>query len=117
MGGDRRRQRDRSGDDSDDDGRRKHSSSKSNDLPVTERKQSLILPSMIKNKEKRSEIHSKLKHQKKVDKKKKIKARDAAEKRAVELGEEVAFLLVVVWFIFHRLVLNDCKTALTETYS
>ncbi|XP_035539518.1 ribosome production factor 1 isoform X2 [Juglans regia] len=47
-----------------------------------------ILPSMIKNKEKRSEVHAKLKHQKKLDKRKKIKARDAAEKRALELGEE-----------------------------
>lgn len=48
-----------------------------------------ILPSIIKNKEKRSEVHAKLKHQKKLDKRKKIKARDAAEKRALELGEEV----------------------------
>lgn len=43
---------------------------------------------MIKNKEKRSEIHSKLKHEKKLEKRKKLKARDAAEKRAIELGEE-----------------------------
>lgn len=47
-----------------------------------------ILPSMIKNKEKRSAVHAKLKHQKKVEKRKKLKARDAAEKRALELGEE-----------------------------
>ncbi|XP_059634481.1 uncharacterized protein LOC132276867 [Cornus florida] len=47
-----------------------------------------LLPSMIKNKEKRSEIHAKLKHQKKLEKRKKVKARDAAEKRALELGEE-----------------------------
>jgi len=46
-------------------------------------------PSMIKNKEKRSEIHAKLKHQKKLDKRAKSKARDAAVKRAIELGEEV----------------------------
>lgn len=51
-------------------------------------KQKQILPSMIKNKEKRSEIHSKLKHEKKLEKRKKLKARDAAEKRAIELGEE-----------------------------
>lgn len=48
----------------------------------------LVLPSMIKNKEKRSAVHAKLKHQKKVEKRKKAKARDAAEKRALELGEE-----------------------------
>ncbi|KNA23685.1 hypothetical protein SOVF_022760 [Spinacia oleracea] len=48
-----------------------------------------ILPSMIKNKAKRSEIHSRLKHEKKLDKRKKIKARDAADKRALELGEEL----------------------------
>ncbi|XP_021911543.1 ribosome production factor 1, partial [Carica papaya] len=47
-----------------------------------------ILPSMIKNKEKRSAVHAKLKHQKLLDKRKKLKARDAAEKRALELGEE-----------------------------
>ncbi|KAL8557758.1 hypothetical protein ACS0TY_005023 [Phlomoides rotata] len=47
-----------------------------------------VLPSTIKNKEKRSELHAKLKHQKKAEKKKKAKARDAAEKRALELGEE-----------------------------
>lgn len=49
-----------------------------------------ILPSMIKNKEKRSAVHANLKHQKKVEKRKKLKARDAAEKRALELGEEVS---------------------------
>lgn len=47
-----------------------------------------VLPSTIKNKEKRSELHAKLKHQKKAEKKKKAKARDDAEKRALELGEE-----------------------------
>lgn len=47
-----------------------------------------IVPSTIKNKAKRSEVHAKLKHQKKVEKRKKIQARDAAEKRALELGEE-----------------------------
>lgn len=51
-----------------------------------------ILPSMIKNKEKRSAVHAKLKHQKLLDKRKKLKARDAAEKRALELGEEVSLL-------------------------
>lgn len=47
-----------------------------------------ILPSMIKNKEKRSAVHAKLKQQKKLEKRKKLKDRDAAEKRALELGEE-----------------------------
>lgn len=47
-----------------------------------------LLPSTIKNKEKRSAVHAKLKHQKKVEKRKKAKAREAAEQRALELGEE-----------------------------
>ncbi|XP_065859981.1 uncharacterized protein [Euphorbia lathyris] len=47
-----------------------------------------VLPSMIKNKEKRSEAHAKLKHLKKVEKRNKQKSRDASEKRALELGEE-----------------------------
>ncbi|XP_052178215.1 uncharacterized protein LOC127791988 [Diospyros lotus] len=47
-----------------------------------------LLPSMIKNKEKRSAVHAKLKHQKKLEKRKRAKARDAAEKKALELGEE-----------------------------
>ncbi|KAK4753282.1 hypothetical protein SAY87_022080 [Trapa incisa] len=55
---------------------------------TVEKEKKEILPSMIKNKEKRSEIHAKLKIQKKLEKRKKIKARDAAEKRALELGEE-----------------------------
>ncbi|KAL3838497.1 hypothetical protein ACJIZ3_023088 [Penstemon smallii] len=49
-----------------------------------------LLPSTIKNKEKRSAVHAKLKHQKKIEKKKKANAREAAEKRALELGEEPA---------------------------
>lgn len=48
-----------------------------------------ILPSTVKNKERRSAVHAKLKHQKKVDKRKKTKAREADEKRALELGEEL----------------------------
>ncbi|KAF4356927.1 hypothetical protein G4B88_030289 [Cannabis sativa] len=47
-----------------------------------------ILPSTIKNKDKRSEVHAKLKQQKKLEKRKKVKARDAAISRALELGEE-----------------------------
>ncbi|GFP97185.1 ribosome production factor 1 [Phtheirospermum japonicum] len=47
-----------------------------------------LLPSMIKNKEKRSAVHAKLKHEKKLEKRKRVKAREAEEKRALELGEE-----------------------------
>ncbi|MCI87981.1 ribosome production factor 1-like, partial [Trifolium medium] len=49
----------------------------------------------IKNKEKRSEVHAKLKHQKKLEKRAKSKARDAAVKRAIELGEEVHLILIL----------------------
>lgn len=56
---------------------------------TTMKKKEQLLPSMIKNKQKRSEIHSKLKREKKLEKRKKHKARDAADKRAIELGEEV----------------------------
>lgn len=52
-------------------------------------KRNVILPSMIKNKDKRSKVYAKQKHEKKVEKLKKIRARDAAEKLALELGEEV----------------------------
>ncbi|XP_057501735.1 uncharacterized protein LOC130785565 [Actinidia eriantha] len=48
-----------------------------------------LLPSTIKNKDKRSEVHAKLKHQKKLDKRKRAKARDAALKKALDLGEEL----------------------------
>lgn len=48
-----------------------------------------VLPSTIKNKEKRSAVHAKLKQQKKLEKRKRAKTRDAAEKQALELGEEV----------------------------
>jgi ribosome production factor 1 len=58
-----------------------------------------IVPSMIRNKERRSEVHAKLKHQKKVEKRKKIQARDAAEKRALELGEEVPCLIFFFLFL------------------
>ncbi|CAA7013061.1 unnamed protein product [Microthlaspi erraticum] len=51
-------------------------------------KRNVILPSMIKNKDKRAKVYAKQKHEKKIEKQKKIKARDAAEKRALELGEE-----------------------------
>ncbi|CAA2991663.1 ribosome production factor 1 [Olea europaea subsp. europaea] len=48
-----------------------------------------LLPSTVKNKERRSAILAKLKHQKKVEKRKNSKAREADEKRALELGEEL----------------------------
>lgn len=62
------------------------SSSKGEGPPPPQQQQ--LLPSMIKNKEKRSAVHLKLKHQKKLDKLKKAKAREAAENRALELGQE-----------------------------
>ncbi|CAL9149829.1 unnamed protein product [Musa hybrid cultivar] len=48
----------------------------------------MTLPSMIKNKEKRSAVHAKLKREKKIEKRKQAKAREAAIKRALDLGEE-----------------------------
>ncbi|KAJ6822116.1 ribosome production factor 1 [Iris pallida] len=53
-----------------------------------EKKKSKLLPSMIKNKEKRSEVHTKLKREKKIEKRKQAKAREAAIKQALELGQE-----------------------------
>ncbi|XP_058105119.1 uncharacterized protein LOC131248718 isoform X2 [Magnolia sinica] len=47
-----------------------------------------LIPSLIKNKEKRSAVHAKLKHEKKVEKRKRAKLRDAAIEKAIELGEE-----------------------------
>lgn len=68
---------------------------------LVEEKKGETLPSMIKNKEKRSAVHAKLKQEKKLEKRKKIKARDAAEKRALELGEEVwwpfLFFFLNIW--------------------
>lgn len=72
-----------------------------------------LLPSMIKNKEKRSAVHAKLKQQKKLEKRKKIKARDTAEKRALELGEEVVplhlpvTLSYVLIFVFESIPIAD----------
>ena len=82
MGGKRRKNNDSDVEDSD------SASSKRKKTLTTEKKDQLR-PSMIKNKEKRSELHAKLKHQKKLDKRAKAKSRDAAIKRALELGEEV----------------------------
>ncbi|XVF72907.1 hypothetical protein PTKIN_Ptkin12aG0158300 [Pterospermum kingtungense] len=63
-------------------------SGNSNKKMKMKKEKSEILPSLIKNKEKRSAVHAKLKHQKKLEKRKKLKTRDAAVKRALELGEE-----------------------------
>ncbi|ESW25224.1 hypothetical protein PHAVU_003G017600 [Phaseolus vulgaris] len=82
MGGKRRKNDDSDVEDSD------SASSKRKKTLTTEKKDQLR-PSMIKNKEKRSELHAKLKHQKKLDKRAKAKSRDAAIKRALELGEEL----------------------------
>uniref|UniRef100_A0A2N9FM35 Brix domain-containing protein n=1 Tax=Fagus sylvatica TaxID=28930 RepID=A0A2N9FM35_FAGSY len=66
--------------------RKKHKMKGEGEEKEKEKKE--ILPSMIKNKEKRSVVHAKIKLQKKLEKRKRAKARDAAEKRALELGEE-----------------------------
>ncbi|KAJ4981024.1 hypothetical protein NE237_031861 [Protea cynaroides] len=70
-------------------GKRKKSDSEAvaeEEQPQVKKRQ--VLPSLIKNKEKRSAVHAKLKREKKLEKRKKTKARDAAEKTALELGEE-----------------------------
>ncbi|CAN0889171.1 Ribosome production factor 1 [Linum grandiflorum] len=69
------------------DGERRGSSRDKRNKPTMEKKEELR-PSMIKNKQKRSALHSKLKQQKKLEKRKTKKARQAADKQAVELGEE-----------------------------
>uniref|UniRef100_A0A0D6QYB8 Brix domain-containing protein n=1 Tax=Araucaria cunninghamii TaxID=56994 RepID=A0A0D6QYB8_ARACU len=56
--------------------------------PAAEKKARKIEPSFIKNKLKRAMVYAKLKHEKKLEKNKRHKAREAAEKRALELGEE-----------------------------
>jgi ribosome production factor 1 len=61
-----------------------------------------IQASQIKNKEKRSTVYAKLKHEKQIEKRKKIKARDAAYKQAVELGEEARFYFLVHFFGIFR---------------
>lgn len=54
----------------------------------TKEKKQRMLPSMIKNKEKRSAVHTKLKREKRIEKRKQAKTREAALQRALELGEE-----------------------------
>jgi ribosome production factor 1 len=48
-----------------------------------------IRPSQIKNKDRRSELHAKLKREKKDQKRRAARERDQAARRAAELGEEV----------------------------
>ncbi|CAN1309645.1 Ribosome production factor 1 [Linum perenne] len=70
------------------DGDRRGSSSKDKRSKPTMEKKEELRPAMIKNKEKRSALHNKLKQQKKLDKRKAKKAREAADKQAIELGDE-----------------------------
>lgn len=85
--------------------RKKHKMKGEGEEKEKEKKE--ILPSMIKNKEKRSAVHAKIKLQKKLEKRKRAKARDAAEKRALELGEEVSlffsFFLLILKFFFNQI--------------
>nr|GEW89594.1 hypothetical protein [Tanacetum cinerariifolium]GEW89595.1 hypothetical protein [Tanacetum cinerariifolium] len=85
------KRRDREAHSDDDESSKKHSkrhdSKRSDGDQVTVKPQ--LLPSMIKNKEKRSAVYAKIKHDKKLEKKKIAKAREAAENRALELGEEL----------------------------
>ena len=87
IGGKRKRNNDSDGEDN-------SSKRKTRTETETETKEP-FRPSMIKNKEKRSAIHAKLKHQKKLEKRAKSKARDAAVKSAIELGEEVPSLSLI----------------------
>jgi ribosome production factor 1 len=52
-----------------------------------------IRPSQIKNKDKRSELHAKLKREKKDQKRKDAREREQAARRAAELGEEASALV------------------------
>lgn len=58
-----------------------------------EKKVEPVLPSTIKNKDRRLAVHAKAKQEKRLEKRKRAKAREAEEKRALELGEEV-FLFI-----------------------
>lgn len=49
-----------------------------------------VLPSQIKNKDKRKEVHAKLKREKKAQKRKLARERGQAAQRAVELGEQAS---------------------------
>lgn len=68
-----------------------------------------FLPTSIRNKEKRAAVHAELKREK-VEKKKRAKLRDAAEKKAVELGEAVSkkqeLILIASLFVFGLLLFS-----------
>lgn len=51
-------------------------------------KKGRTLPSMIKNKGRRSAVHAKLNRDKKIEKRNQAKSRDVAIKRALDLGDE-----------------------------
>ncbi|TVU12748.1 hypothetical protein EJB05_46404, partial [Eragrostis curvula] len=72
-----------------DDGERKE---RRKDKKPKKDKAEVILPSQIKNKEKRSELHAKLKREKKAQKRKLARERGQAAQRAVELGEQASAL-------------------------
>jgi ribosome production factor 1 len=65
-------------------------------------KAAAILPSQIKNKDKRSELHAKLKREKKAEKRKLARERSQAIRRAEELGEQA------------RMLYSDCPTPPVE---
>ncbi|GAB4844490.1 hypothetical protein Ancab_037868 [Ancistrocladus abbreviatus] len=88
MEGKRKRTSKRADEDGNGGGRDEQNPSLPSNATTASNKKGQLLPSTIKNKEKRSEVHAKLKRQKKLDKRKKLKARAAAEKQALELGEE-----------------------------
>lgn len=76
------------------------------------KKKQKVLPSSIRNKEKRAAVHAELKREKKVEKRKKAKLRDAAEKKALELGESVSekqcLFLIAYLFAFGLLLFYIC---------
>lgn len=76
------------------------------------KKKQKALPSSIRNKEKRAAVHAELKLEKKVEKRKKAKLRDAAEKKALELGEAVSekqgLILMASLSVFGLLLFYVC---------
>ncbi|KAK7388591.1 hypothetical protein VNO78_23412 [Psophocarpus tetragonolobus] len=67
---------------------------------------------MIKNKEKRSEVHAKLKHQKRLEKRTKAKVCDAALNKALKLDEEVPHLFS---FSLHLIILSSSGERVPST--
>ena len=89
------RKRDREAHSDDDDTSKKHTKKRTTTDGDQVSVKPQLLPSMIKNKDKRSAVYAKIKHDKKLEKKKIAKAREAAENRALELGEEVHLLCFI----------------------